>query len=87
MTPSPSEPVQDVGVPGAGPCGGRHEVDESLCDLAADVRAATPSNAAQLLFPDKHEVRRQLELRMGNVSEMIQRQIKERRTTDRKSVV
>ena len=56
-----------------------HEVDESLCDLAADVRAATPSNAAQLLFPDKHEVRRQLELRMGNVSEMIQRQIKERR--------
>ena len=22
MTPSPSEPVQDVGVPGAGPCGG-----------------------------------------------------------------
>ena len=56
-----------------------HEIDESLCDLAADVRAATPSNAAQLLFPDKHEVRRQLELRIGNVSEMIQRQIKERR--------
>ena len=56
-----------------------HEVDESLCDLAADRRAATPSNAAQLLFPDKREVRRQLVLRLGNVSEMIQRQIKERR--------
>ena len=56
-----------------------HEVDESLCDLAADRRAATPSNAAQLLFPDKHEVGRQLELRMGNVSEVIQRQIKEQR--------
>lgn len=33
-----------------------HEIDESLADLAADVRAATPSNAAQILVPDKHEV-------------------------------
>lgn len=33
-----------------------HEVDESLSDLAADVRAATPSNAAQLLVPDRREL-------------------------------
>lgn len=33
-----------------------HEVDVSLADLAADVRAATPSNAAQLLVPDRHEL-------------------------------
>ncbi len=33
-----------------------HEIDESLADLAADVRAATPSNAAQKVVPDKHEV-------------------------------
>lgn len=32
-----------------------HEIDESLADLVADVRAATPSNAAQILVPDKHE--------------------------------
>lgn len=32
-----------------------HEIDESLADLAADVRAATPSNAAQILVPDKYE--------------------------------
>lgn len=31
-----------------------HEVDESLSDLAADVVASTPSNAAQMLTRDKH---------------------------------
>ncbi len=33
-----------------------HEVDESLADLVADVAASTPSNAAQLLVPDKREI-------------------------------
>lgn len=33
-----------------------HEVDVSLSDMAADVRAATPSNAAQLLVPDRGEI-------------------------------
>lgn len=33
-----------------------HEIDESLADLVADVRAATPSNAAQILVPDKNEI-------------------------------
>jgi exodeoxyribonuclease VII large subunit len=31
-------------------------VDESLCDLAADVVASTPSNAAQMLTRDRKEV-------------------------------
>lgn len=33
-----------------------HEIDTTLADLVADVRAATPSNAAQLLVPDKREL-------------------------------
>jgi exodeoxyribonuclease VII large subunit len=37
-----------------------HEVDTSLVDMVADVRAATPSNAAQLLTPSREEIRRSL---------------------------
>lgn len=32
-----------------------HEVDESLADLAADIRASTPSNVAEILTHDRQE--------------------------------
>jgi exodeoxyribonuclease VII large subunit len=35
-----------------------HEVDVTLADLVADVRAATPSNAAQIVVPDRAEISR-----------------------------
>ena len=45
-----------------------HEVDISLAELAADRRASTPSNAAQILVPDKRQVLESLladRLRLG----------------------
>jgi exodeoxyribonuclease VII large subunit len=37
-----------------------HEVDVSLAELAADMRASTPSNAAELLVPDRRDVAKRL---------------------------
>jgi len=38
-----------------------HEQDTPLCDLAADVRASTPTAAARLVVPDITELRQRLE--------------------------
>ena len=45
-----------VGVPTISAVG--HEVDVSLTDLVADVRAATPSAAAELAVPDRRDITR-----------------------------
>jgi len=42
-----------------------HETDESLVDLVADVRAATPSNAAQIIVPEKREIIRNSKIQVS----------------------
>lgn len=42
-------------------CGVGHEVDVTLADLAADVRAATPSHAAQILLKERRELAQRLD--------------------------
>lgn len=37
-----------------------HETDTSLADMAADWRAATPTNIAQILVPDRREIKARL---------------------------
>jgi exodeoxyribonuclease VII large subunit len=48
-----------------------HEVDVSLAELVADLRASTPSNAAELLFPDRHEIKKQLQLRQSKLQAQV----------------
>ncbi len=45
-----------------------HEIDVTLADMVADVRAATPTNAAQILVPDRREL---IERSRGIVRAMI----------------
>lgn len=48
-----------------------HERDVSLAELAADVRASTPSNAAELLVPDRTEQLKQLDQAAQHVRRQI----------------
>lgn len=52
-----------------------HEVDISLAELAADLRASTPSNAAQLLVPDKSYIISQLQSMTGTIDSSITRYV------------
>ena len=51
-----------------------HEPDVSICDFASDLRAATPSNAAELAAPDQTELRAKLEALQKQMAAALRRQ-------------
>ncbi len=53
-----------------------HEPDVTISDFVADVRAATPSNGAELVAPDQMELRDRLRAAQGVLSAHVQRKIK-----------
>lgn len=57
-----------------------HERDVTIIDLVADVRAATPSNAAELVFPDAADVLGEIRHMVGSETHALEVRIARERT-------
>ena len=56
-----------------------HEPDVTISDYVADLRAATPSNAAELVVPDLEELREKLLSLQSRLSQAMTRQVRSAR--------
>src|SRR5581483_5517215 len=56
-----------------------HEQDTPLCDLAADVRASTPTAAGKLVVPELAELRKRLELARDALGRTVRRSLELKR--------
>lgn len=48
-----------------------HEIDQSLTDMAADLQASTPSNAAELISKDKRDIKWGIESNISSIARTI----------------
>jgi exodeoxyribonuclease VII large subunit len=62
-----------------------HEQDTPLCDLAADVRASTPTAAGKLVVPDLEDLRRELVHAHGALERAVRRSLDRERERLRRS--
>ncbi len=60
-----------------------HEIDISLADMAADVRAATPSNAAQILVPNRADIIRSVRNHVSSLLPRTEQAIDQQRSVVR----
>ncbi|MEG1430091.1 MAG: exodeoxyribonuclease VII large subunit [Oscillospiraceae bacterium] len=58
-----------------------HEPDVTIADFVADVRAATPSNAAELAVPDQNELAAALQENTKRLSAILRRRLETTRST------
>lgn len=64
--------IVDVGVPVVSAIG--HEIDFTICDFVADLRAPTPSAAAELIVPDVIDLRHRMDMfERGLARELLKR--------------
>lgn len=63
-----------------------HEIDQSLSDLAADFAASTPSNAAELITPDRHAISVQLHTKTHNLNLLLKNKIDELSNNQRQKI-
>ena len=57
-----------------------HEIDFTICDFAADLRAPTPSAAAELIVPDIIELRRRIETLAGSLGKCLRAFVEHQKT-------
>jgi exodeoxyribonuclease VII large subunit len=56
-----------------------HETDFTICDFVADLRAPTPSAAAELVFPDRLALKAELDARLARIGALTQSGVQARR--------
>ena len=63
-----------------------HEVDESLADLVADVRASTPSNAAEMLTPNRKQEMMKVKKNVQRMNQMTMQRIDQYQRENRERI-